>query len=534
MRLPLNQAPILPPDTQERRGAPDQRSVPRSLRWRLTGLLSALCALALLLVGWGGYAAYVRGQYQAIDRALVVSASQAAAGVRLLGSRYVASVEPQALDSVVRLWAQEGVLLGSNQPSPLPLRHPEATLLSPDGPAHSPLVGLWPLPVPGFEPPRDSAYGTVDLGGQRWRQFVLRVPSPQGVPVYVESWLPLGRLDSGVEQLRGLLLGLTALALTLFGLLGHLVLRRALEPLRELTEVARQVSESGDLTLRVREAAEGGGGEVAALGATFNRMLGALQEMQGSQSRFVADASHELRAPLTVMAGNLEMLSRYPLSGPEREEVLAELRSETLRLSRLVNDLLQLARAEGQLQPALDASMLDLGAELRRLLPGAQHLARGQRLRYAGPDDPVTIEADRGKLRQLLLILVDNALKFTPPGGEVVLSLSTDFRRALVEVRDTGPGIPEDELERVFERFYRLDPARSREPFPGGTGLGLSIARRLAEAHGGSLRLLNREGGGLRAQLWLPRYTDFYPAGTAELLRRDAAAQLRRASKERS
>lgn len=530
MRVPLNQAPILPPD------APDpwvgRAPLPPTLRWRLTGLLSALCALALLLVGWGGYAAYVRGQYQAIDRALVVSASQAGAGVRLLGSRYVAGVEPQALDSVVRLWAQEGVLLGSNQPSPLPLRHPEVTLLSPDGPAHSPLVGLWPLPTPGFEPPPDSAYGTLGLAGQRWRQFVLRVPTPQGVPVYVESWLPLARLDAGVEQLRGLLLGLTALALTLFGLLGHLVLRRALEPLRELTEVARQVSESGDLTLRVHEGGEGG--EVAALGATFNRMLGALQEMQGSQSRFVADASHELRAPLTVMAGNLELLSRYPLSGAEREEVLAELQGETLRLSRLVNDLLQLARAEGQLQPTLDPSELDLGAELRRLLPGAQHLARGQRLRYAGPDDPVTIHADRGKLRQLLLILVDNALKFTPPGGEVVLSLSTDFRRALVEVSDTGPGIPEDELERVFERFYRLDPARSREPYPGGTGLGLSIARRLAEAHGGSLRLLNREGGGLRAQLWLPRYTEFYPAGAAELLRKDAAGRLRRASKERS
>jgi two-component system OmpR family sensor kinase len=218
----------------------------------------------------------------------------------------------------------------------------------------------------------------------------------------------------------------------------------------------------------------------------------------------VADASHELRAPLTSIQGNLEILERQAnLPGEERMEAIGEASREAHRLARLVADLLALARADAgvplrQEPVEMDRVLMDSVAE-------ARHLTHGQRLEVEHLE-PAVVAGDPDRLKQLVLILLDNAIKYTPPDGRVTVRLQQNGTGIEVSVRDTGIGIPREDLPRVFDRFYRADPARSRDP--GGTGLGLSIARWIAEQHGGAISLDSHPGKGTTAIVRLPALTE--------------------------
>lgn len=219
-----------------------------------------------------------------------------------------------------------------------------------------------------------------------------------------------------------------------------------------------------------------------------------------AQRRFVADAAHELRAPLTSIQGNLELMERYPdMPDAERVEAVREAVRESRRLARLAHDMLSLARGDAGLN--LELHPLALGALLEQVWCDARHLAQGQIMQLEGIEACV-VSGHADRLRQLVLVLLDNALKYTPQSGTVRMSLNMKASHALLRITDTGPGIAADQLPRVFERFYRADPSRSRET--GGTGLGLSIARWIAEQHGAQVWLESVVGQGTTAVVKLP------------------------------
>ena len=250
--------------------------------------------------------------------------------------------------------------------------------------------------------------------------------------------------------------------------------------------------------------AVGGAGLLAALLAAWflsGKALEPIQQAFQRQQEFTADASHEFRTPLTVMRAAIDLLVRHadePLSS--NPELLDDLRSEIERLQRIASDLLTLARSDAD-RLQLAVAQVDLGdtvAEaVRRLRPLAE--AKGISLEVETARD-LRVEADPDRLDQVVIILVDNALKQTPSGGQIRVNTDRHGSDAVVTVADNGPGIAAEHLGRIFDRFYRADRARGRE---GGTGLGLAIAKALVEAHGGRLSLASKQGQGTTATVTL-------------------------------
>lgn len=292
--------------------------------------------------------------------------------------------------------------------------------------------------------------------------------------------------------------GLTAagiaagLALLLALLLAYTVLR----PVRALTQAAHRLGE-GDLSQRVQAQ---GNDELAELGQTFNRMADSLQQAHESRKALTADIAHELRTPLAVQRAHLEALQDgvYPLT----VEALTPILEQNQLLTRLVADLRTLALAEaGELK--LERQPIDLAALAERVAGRfeAQAAPRAIRLTVTRPPEPLSLSLDPQRVEQILGNLLSNALRHTPDGGQIRLSVTRQGTRAQVQVQDSGPGIPPEALPYIFDRFYRADKARSRHD--GGAGLGLSIARQLAEAHGGTLSAENAPEGGARFTLEL-------------------------------
>jgi two-component system sensor histidine kinase CiaH len=250
------------------------------------------------------------------------------------------------------------------------------------------------------------------------------------------------------------------------------------------------------------------GGLLLVVGAWFlaGRALVPIETAFRRQQEFIADASHELRTPMTVLRSSADLLDRHraePLA--TNGELFDDLRDGLVRLERLANDLLTLARSDlGEQQLDLAVAPLDLATfaadVARRTTPLAR--AHGLTLSCEVAADEVPIEADPDRLHQVLLILLDNAIAHTPPGGTVTLAVARQNGEALITVCDTGEGIAPDHLERIFDRFYRADSARSRSG--GGAGLGLAIARALVELHQGTIALASTLGQGTTASIHLP------------------------------
>ncbi|GGJ23972.1 PAS domain-containing sensor histidine kinase [Deinococcus roseus] len=228
-----------------------------------------------------------------------------------------------------------------------------------------------------------------------------------------------------------------------------------------------------------------------------------LRGMIEVQKRFVSDASHELRAPLTAIQGNIELLKKYPrMPAEDKQEALDEAQREAQRLGRLVSDLLALARSDAGAQ--LRLGIVRLKPLIMQAWSEAHHLLRGQRLILSEIDD-IELEGNADRLKQLLVILLDNAIKYTLEDGKVDLSLTRNQAHAILKVKDTGIGIAAEDLPRVFDRFYRADPSRTRDQEdPGGSGLGLSIAHWIVEQHKGHIRLESQLGVGTTVIVELP------------------------------
>ncbi|GEM44485.1 PAS domain S-box protein [Deinococcus cellulosilyticus] len=219
-----------------------------------------------------------------------------------------------------------------------------------------------------------------------------------------------------------------------------------------------------------------------------------LQQVMNVQKRFVADAAHELRTPLTAIQGNLDILIRHPhIPEDEKKEIVQDVQREATRLGRLVNDMLQLARGDSGL--AFKEEEVDLHRVLHSAFRDAERFSEDHHLEL-GKVENVTLYGDRDRLKQLLLILLENAVKYTPAGGTIRGTLVCSDSRAEVRISDNGIGIAEEDIPRVFERFYRVDKARQRSEDPGGTGLGLPIARWIVDQHGGKIWIESEVGKG--------------------------------------
>jgi two-component system, OmpR family, sensor kinase len=467
------------------------------MRLRLALWYGGLFAVILLLVGLLTYALHTRGHYDDRDHLLVTSAAHAATGVTSAAEQLHFGSSAGSVDVVLRLFDQDGTLReASANDAGAPAMVPQDILARPGRPAYDLVAGLAP-PIGIGEAPAEGSFGLVIGPDQRWRVYVLPIsgPDPMG---YVVALTPLGRLDTSIAGFRASLaaIGVVGLAVALGG--GWAIAGRALRPIDQMTRTARMIAQAHDASHRVEAPRERD--ELGRLAETFNAMLASLEEAARAQQRFVADASHELRAPLTAIQGNLELLERRAdMPAAERAEVLGEIRREASRLTRLVADLLALARADAG--TAIRRAPVDLDSVVLETFQAMRPLAQGLVLTL-DPFEPVQLHGDEDRLRQLVLILLDNAIKYTPPEGCVTVGLSARAGQAEIVVRDTGYGITPDDLPHVFERFYRADPARGRDP--GGTGLGLAIARWIVEQHGGAIHLQSVRGVGTTVTVRLP------------------------------
>jgi signal transduction histidine kinase len=374
-----------------------------------------------------------------------------------------------------------------------------------------------------------DAFYDRDMLGVPFRIFAM-ARGPTDHVRYILVGHSVKSIDDTLRMLLTVLLGGSAICLSLVCAAAWFLARRALAPIAAITTTAARIAESGDFAGRVRGSTSQD--EVGRLTATFNTMLNRLEALHAAQRRFVSDASHELRAPLTTIRGNAELLLLDPTTPPEeREAALRDIAEEAARLTRLVEGLLALARGDARQRWRPQPLRLH---EL--VLSACQSLTERPRCPAVtlARNDPVLVHADPDRLEQLLIILLDNACKYTPPDGRVSCSLLVEGRWATLTVRDTGIGIHPDDLPHIFERFYRADRARTHEwptaaaaAFDAGavpgTGLGLAIARQIVEEAGGTIVAESEPGMGTAFSVHLPLY-ELQQAVTARAPARAEAA----------
>ncbi len=469
-----------------------------SVRARLALSSAIIAGVVLLLVTGTAYTLHVRSQYHDLDDALVLTADLLEEQLASAGSpgeaNSFASPGPLIL---ARLYDAGQTPLAPEGPDP-PLA-PLEVLARDDGPAYERLL-RW---LPGRGSHEDGAFATTrdEHTGGRLRSYVRPIGS-HGERGYALAWASLEQIDDSTAFLRLMVIAVVAGGTVIAAAGSFVIAGQALHPVSVMTQTARTIAVSRGFARRLEEPERRD--EIGRLASTFNEMLASLEEAYRLQQRFVADAAHELRAPLTAILGNLDLLARTEgMSAEERAESLAYAGAEARRLSRIVAELLTLARADAgqtlERRPVeLDRVLLDSLAEVRPL-------ASGRPLELAH-FEPASVKGDADRLKQVVVDLLDNALKYTSADGIITVDLRCSDSDAFLTVRDTGIGLSPEDLPHVFERFYRADPARSHDP--GGTGLGLAIARWIIGQHEGDISIDSELGRGttvtVRLPLWAP------------------------------
>ena len=365
-----------------------------------------------------------------------------------------------------------------------------------------------PLPVPAMAAARRGVVGraTHPWDGARYRTLIypLRLVGAHHGSHFLQVTAPLAPVDGMVWSFAGLaaLLGLGGGAVAFGG--AFLFARLATRPAQEITAQAEAI-EAGTLSARIT--AHATVAEYASLVAVLNAMLDRLDRAFEAQRRFVADASHELRSPLTVLRGDLDVALRRERSPQEYRETLERMREETARITALAENLLVLARADSGL-PATSLVDVDLADVAGRVVERAAGRAEAAGIVLTVEAAPTPVRGDAALLERAVGNLVENAVRYVPRGSHVRVRCARPGGRAVLDVEDDGPGIPAEHAPLVFERFYRGDPARGRDT---GTGLGLPIARAIAEAHGGRLTL-ERASPGTFFRLSLPAAHEALPS----------------------
>jgi two-component system OmpR family sensor kinase len=369
----------------------------------------------------------------------------------------------------------------------------------------------------------NSIYSTITFQGQRIRIYTL-----VNTDFSAEHIIQTARSEQDIEQsltdLRLLLWRGGALIILFAFIGGWFITWSVLSRVQRITKSARGISDSHDFSQRVPDKSRFGRDELTSLTITFNEMLASLEKAYQRQQRFVADASHELRAPITSIRCNLDLLAQAPdLPLEEAQAALADARAEADRIGRLVNDLLALARSDeiaqeikangykkGEIKKPvidLDSLLLQVYRQYKQSAERENGIKMHQRPRLMLQNiTPAKVYGDADQLHQVLIALLDNALKYTQYEGSVILSLTIEKNDAVITVSDTGIGILPEDLPYIFERFYRADRARSRDR--EGTGLGLTIVQNIVQEHAGKIEVESTPGQGSTFTLRLPKVRD--------------------------
>jgi signal transduction histidine kinase len=465
-----------------------------SFRLRLTFFGAALVALTLLAFGWLVYTLATTTQGTTQDDALKQRAADAQAAIAAAPAAQLSVAGPLtgAEDLARRTDPFIEVLTSSG------------TVLSSTGRVGDAAPAI-PASLLASAAEHGSALATVDLPGApslrllatRWARVDL------GLAGFVVAGQPTSIQTSNRRGILGFLIISAIPTLLAAFIASWLITGRALRPLKTVIETADSIAQTRDLKRRLPPANRRD--EIGLLSESFNRMLeqvdAANQQLTAAleaQRRFVADASHELRTPLTTIRGNADLLAHGP-TVPEdvRTAAARDIASESERMSRLVEHLLTLAQADaGQ---NLTLTPIALRPIIESVGRQAQAAHDDRKIRTVGLTDAM-VAGDTDAITQFLWILVDNAVKFTKPGGSIELGLQQHDSTGLLTVADDGSGIPPDDLQRIFERFYQADAARSNQ----GAGLGLSIARWIVEQHHGTIAARNNNGPGATFTVTLP------------------------------
>lgn len=452
-----------------------------TLRVRLTAWYTLSMALTLLFFSGYLYFRFEHSLLAQVDAALQMTASQAIANLDTEDD-HLAFQDTEGSQLAVERLSQAGFAV---------------RLLSPDGTLQAGFGRYKEVP---WEMPIAAGYRTLGTEDAQWRVYSQPIRlSDKPLDAWLQVAESLEPVRDAVESLEAqILLGLP-FVLMLMGVGGYWLADRALHPIDRITRTAQAIGASH---LSQRIGYIGPQDEVGRLAITFDQMLDRLQAAFERERRFTADASHELRTPLAVLKGRIGMLLNRPRTVAEYEDALRELEGEVDRLIRLSTDLLFLARLEQRRLPwqprEVDLSeLLHMVAE--QILPFAE--AKGLRLVEKMPPG-LYVSADPDYLIRLFLNLLDNAVKYTPPGGQVTIQAGKEGATARVVISDTGAGIPPEHLPHLFERFYRVEGDRSRQS--GGAGLGLAIAYEIVRWHRGTIEVQSELGRGTSFTVHLP------------------------------
>jgi heavy metal sensor kinase len=448
----------------------------RSFRFRLTVWYVALFSLLFLVFGIFLYGLLSQDLRTRLDQSLTSEASTASAlfedelveekgDVRLAATEAVAGLRLHG--SRVAILSGSRLLASS---APVSQRESDAVVRAAASPDN-----VLALPRLGPNGARVATHHLEALG----RTFL------------IFSIAPLDSIAADLGVVRRVIFLALPLLLGLAGIGGYLLATHSLAPLNWMAQQAREITGSNlNRRLEIGHAAE----ELTVLAASFNELLARLDQSFEAMRRFVADASHELRTPISVIRGEADVALSHDRGATEYRDSLAIVLDESRRLSRLVDDLLNLARADAgrvNLQ-AQDFYFNDLLAECCRSM---QTLAAASEVALeCHSTGDVQFRGDEALLRRLVINLLDNAIRYTPPGGQVSAELEADPAAVRIRISDTGVGIAPEAAPRVFDRFYRADKSRSRQD--GGVGLGLSIVKWIAESHNGSVELTRNPGPG--------------------------------------
>jgi heavy metal sensor kinase len=452
-----------------------------SIRWRLT--LWNTLTLALVLVGFSAlvYFLLARSLYQRTDSLLLNELRElkhdpgmdadrrARVAYWIEEFRDHENILCVVYDSQGNVFERSAVLAGDSVP-PLP-----------ESATSDPAFDNATLPI---------------LGRQRLLTSRARLGGEEYTVILIAG---LDETDRELSRLLTVLGTAVPIAIGFGAVLAYGLARKALAPVAELNRQTEQINADRlDRRLPVVNPSD----EMGQLAQTINAMIGRLERSFAEIRRFTADASHELRTPLTVIRVETEVALAKPITAVEYQQLLGSILEECDRLARLTDQLLTLSREDGRaVAPAREP--VELGGLVQSVVENMRPLADARGLDLKGHvENLVTVLGDGLRLRQVFYNLVDNALKYTPEGGAVTVTADRRDGDALVTVRDTGAGIPAEDLPRVFDRFYRVDKARSRER--GGTGLGLSIAKSIVDAHGGRIELASKPGEGTTCTVVLP------------------------------
>lgn len=458
----------------------------RSIGFRLTLWYFIILALALTAFGGGMWSALRKSMYAAVDDTLRDRVRGVGKFIEIQGQ----SMAPEEMSDEFR----------------------EHSVLGPGGDIFqvADSKGNWLYRSGVLIDSSVPVYSTDQLkSGRHYDNFLIRgIPlrvlsrnvEVRGELYSVQVAANVRELNEGLDRFFWILVCTIPAVLGLACVGGYWVSRRALVPVDEITRAAQSI---GAQNLSKRLPVPHTGDELERLSSTLNSMFERLDAAFNRITRFTADASHELRTPLAFMRTTAELALRWQRSEAEYREALNEILTELEQTSRLVDDLLVLARADSG-SGGLHLEPMDLSATLRAGCEQGKVLAEAKQIGFHAilPDGALEIEGDQQAIRRVFLILIDNSLKYTNAGGCINVELIRQNDIATFEVRDTGIGIAEEDLPHIFDRFYRADKVRT--PGAGGVGLGLSIARWIVEAHHGEIKVHSHLGQGSSFTVVLP------------------------------